>query len=236
MTFFVFEFLKLFMLSPRFLLRFIKFILTKGCEFFMLFPYFTIFFIFIIWLTIKLRISQKAEASKKERFWMRESESNQTRKQDISDLNYISIPISQFSLPVIKDEKLEELKNRLVQLSTQKIVNLTGISNTDLKLQYGVANLPALSEFDANFTELARLLNTLAHRLYELGYISEAQTILEFGVACGTDIRAHYVLLASIYQKTNQSDKIKTLIEYAEQLNSLMKESILTYLNNSTIV
>ncbi|RDU24573.1 hypothetical protein [Anaerosacchariphilus polymeriproducens] len=202
----------------------------------MFFPFLTIFIVFIIFLRIKIKLSDKEEALKTERFWNRETQANQVRKQDVSQLPYIQVPIDEFEMPDINDQNFEELKNTLYQLSTQKIVNLSQFTNTDLKLKYGAANLSTLSEYDANYTELIRTLNKLGHFLYQANYVKEAQKILEYGISCGTDIRTHYILLANIYHDTCQSEKINALIKEANKINSLLKDSILAYLKNSTII
>lgn len=202
----------------------------------MYFPFLTIFLVFIIFLRIKLKASDKEQSRKKERFWQREYESNHIRKQDISSLPYIIVPINNFSIPEIEDEQLNSLIKKLSELSEQKIVNLSKYSNTDLKLKYGVANLPTLIAYDENFTELIRTLNALGNHLYQLNYVDQAQEILEFGISCGTDIRSNYVLLADIYRQTCQTDKISHLIDAANNINSLFKESILTYLKNSAVI
>lgn len=210
--------------------------ILEGCVLFMYFPFLTLFIIFIIILRIKIKLSDKEEALKTERFWNRETQANQVRKQDVSLLPYIHVPIDEFELPEIDDQKFEELKSTLYQLSTQKIVNLSQYTNTDLKLKYGAANLSTLSEYDSNYTELLRTLNKLGHLLYQENYVKEAQKILEYGISCGTDIRSHYILLANIYHDTCQSEKINTLIQEANKINSLLKDSILAYLKNSTII
>lgn len=202
----------------------------------MYFPFLTIFLIFIIFVRIKLKASDREDSRNKDHYWQREHLANNVRKQDISALPCIIVPINEFSFPEIQDNKLNSMIKNLSAISEQKIVNLSEFSNTDLKLKYGVANLPILSEYDENFTELLRILNDLGNYLYQLNYLQEALEILEFGISCGTDIRSHYVLLADIYRQTGQSEKISNLIDSANKLNTLLKGSILAYLKNSTMI
>ena len=56
----------------------------------------------------------------------------------------------------------------LNSLKDEQIVNFTGISNTDLKLSFGAANLPTLSRFDQNYTLLARALHAQYRQLADL--------------------------------------------------------------------
>ena len=85
------------------------------------------FIIFILWLNYKLRKSQKKDSS----FWDREAQSNAVRKKSIDSLNYIII--SENSLPFFSsnDENIRELETRVLELSKDKIVNLTGYTNTE---------------------------------------------------------------------------------------------------------
>lgn len=181
---------------------------------------------FIIYMKGKRNTESPTEA-----FWERENEANSVRRKPLDNLDYITIPID--LLPMLKnttDELLLEDQEKIISLSQKTIVNLTGISNTDLKLEYGAPNLTILTEYDQNFILLARTLNSWGHRLYELGMIEEAKTVLEFGISCKTDVRTHYILLANIYKEEFHPEKIDSLIETADSLNSLMRNPIITAL------
>ncbi len=181
---------------------------------------------FIVYLKGK-----KKNTSVQDSFWEREAMANSVRKKPLTDLDYITIPME--SLPIQKnttDEQLLEYQDTISALSDRTIVNLTGISNTDLKLQYGAPNITVLTEYDQNFIVLARTLNAWGHRLYELGMTEDAKIVLEFGVKYKTDIKAHYILLATIYKEQFHSERIDTLIDTAGSLNSLMKTPIITAL------
>ena len=163
-------------------------------------------------------------------FWEKEQRANHTRKQDISGLDYIQIPLDTFPIGRFTDEKLTSLEQTLTSLSNRKILNLSGISNTDLKLQYGAANLPVLSECDANFTLLARTITAYGERLAELGHWKEAILILEFGIQCKTDLSKNYTLLGTLYRDHDDSAKIQQLVEIVQNMDLLLKDSILQQL------
>lgn len=181
------------------------------------------FIIFVLWLNYKLKKYRKKDTS----FWDREAQSNTVRKKSIDSLNYITV--SEISLPFFctNDKNIRELETRVLELSKEKIVNLTGYTNTDLKLEYGPGNLATLSDYDQNFTYLVRTLFNWASALEELGFRKEAIQVLEFGVECNTDIKAHYILLAKLYIQENTSEKISNLISVASDLKSLTKASLI---------
>ena len=162
-------------------------------------------------------------------FWKREEQSNSIRKQDISQLEYITIPLENLPMEASNDTKVTEYQNVVRDMAEYDILNLTGISNTDLKLQYGAANLEVLSMADWRFTTLARTLANWGTRLYELGDIEGATKVLEFGIDCRSDVKATYSTLAKIYKDSRPED-INHLINVAESLNSLTKNSIISEL------
>lgn len=182
---------------------------------------------FTIWLRLMTRKSDRNRRENMEKFWEEETKSNQVRKVDISGLDYIKIPMD--ALPIIEttNQTLVSIHKTMTNLSQKSILNLTGLSNTELKLRYGVANLNFLSECDSNYTLLVRTLYQWGSYLYQIGNIEDTLKVLEYGITCKTDVGKHYHLLATIYKDTNKSNKITTLIEVAESINSLTKDSIL---------
>lgn len=189
------------------------------------------FIIIILSLFSMFRNRSDRELKKQQdAFWEKEQRANLTRKQDISNLDYIKIPLDTFPIRKYADDTLASLENTLESLSSRQILNLTGISNTDLKLQYGAANLPVLSECDAAFTTLAQTIISYGTRLAELGHWQDAVQVLEFGVSCKTDISKNYILLGSLYREHGESARLEELIRIVNNTDLLLKESILQQL------
>ena len=205
----------------------------------MKFPIFASLIVFCLWLKFHLKRSSKHADSCSEKFWEREAKANSTRRKSLDNLDYITIPLESFSigeqiLTMLSDNyRFQETIEVLRNLSTQKIVNFTGYANTDLKLEYGAPNIKFLMEFDQNYTLLARTLQILAEELFKSGYITEAKTVLEFAISTRTDVSQSYFLLADIYEKNFESDKIESLISTAESLNTVMKKTIVRTLQES---
>lgn len=185
---------------------------------------------FIILLSVFALLRNRSSNSfqeKQDAFWEKERQANLSRKKDISDLDYIQIPMDTFPIGQFTDDTLARLEATLKALSSQKILNLSGISNTDLKLAYGAANLPVLSECDANFTVLARTISAYGSRLAELDHCKEAILVLEFGVACRTDVSTNYILLHKLYEECGQTAQADELAETVRNSDMLLKDSIL---------
>lgn len=186
------------------------------------------FFIILLSLFSLLRNrSSRSYQEKLNAFWEKEQRANLSRRKDISNLDYIQIPLDTFPVGKFADDRLSDYEKSLENLSHQKILNLSGISNTDLKLEYGAANLPILSEYDANFTTLARLISDYGSRLAELDYKQEAVTVLEFGIACQTDISKNYIQLYKLYKESGETAKANELAETVRNSDMLLKNSIL---------
>ena len=117
-------------------------------------PFFTIIFVlFLIFIGFRFKKTNADQDTINEKFWEREREANATRRKDISNLNYITIPEDLFPFNLNTD-----VENSLSALKGKKMLNLTGKTNTDIKLEYGMQNLEELSQYDDNFTEFVRLV------------------------------------------------------------------------------
>ena len=184
-------------------------------------------FILVIAIAIAGKKGERSMKDKLEQFQERERAANEVRRQPIDDLDYLTIPEEFFGFPC-DDSSHDAAESRriLENLKKEKIVNLTGISNTDLKLRYGVANLPDLMNYDQNFTSLVRALQMYATYLSEAGYDKEAVSVLEYAVKVKSDVSSSYRLLGSLYAKAGCPEKLEDLILKAQELNSPMSASI----------
>lgn len=161
------------------------------------------------------------------KFWEKETEANSVRRKDITFLNYIDIPLE--SLPFIRtdDEELNEYQDTVKNLAGKRILNLSGISNTDLKLEYGAANLPELMQYDDNYNTLTSTLAKWGSHLASIGMSDRAIMVLEYSIDIGSDVSLAYYTLADEYRKKGLASNIDALIEKAGKLDSIMRKPIL---------
>lgn len=184
-------------------------------------PFFASFIIFIVWLSYEISKTRRITERTSSSFWEKEARANNTRRQPLDDLNYITIPFEQLPMNLLSEnERITEYHETLRSLSDSPIVNLTGISNTDLKLKYGAPNIDLLMKYDQNYTSLVRTLQKWAEELYGAGYTAETQAVLEFALSTNTDVSGTYRLLAQIYSAQGHQEKIDQLREKANQLPS----------------
>ena len=127
-----------------------------------------------------------------------------------------------------------DAEKTLVRLSSDKMLNLSGITNTELKLEYGAANLDELSSYDANFTEFVSAVNTYAQELLAADQKDTAKDLLELAVSFHADAISIYTTLADLYKEAGQTGHIQDLISSAEEINTLARniiiENLKTYL------
>ena len=186
--------------------------------------------------------STKSFEKSKEDFWERERNANAVRKKDISNLPYVEIPENIISIAQEYDAgdnlMVSSFASDLTSLKDKKILNLNGKSNTDIKLEYGTANITALSDADNNYTELISLLSRLGADLFESGQFDKAREVLEYSINIESDVLRSYQMLTEIYRQTlsgeNALAAIDTLKEKAEKLDSIRKDSILALFREST--
>ena len=168
-----------------------------------------LFILFIAVITFAIKRADSAQAKVTEEFWEKERKANSTLRGDTTDLCYITIPEKFFPL---NNDKINDLRDKT-------LVNLTGMTNTDLKLKYGILNFKKLSEYDDN-------------RLKEAGYESLGNELLDFAVEQGADSKNVYSLLANAFISMSKTDRLAELIEKAKQLNSLSRDGIVSMLES----
>ncbi|MBP5276424.1 MAG: hypothetical protein J6Z07_06510 [Lachnospiraceae bacterium] len=208
----------------------------------MIFPVFASVIVFCIWLAYEIRKSNKRGEKAEKAFWDKEAEADNTRKMPLDDLHYIVIPDEIFK-PFLKengefietDESTEKVLFDAVtafkHLKNSKIVNFSNITNTDLKLTYGAANLPELTLYDQNFVLLMRTLQSMGEYFHAAGDKETSKLMLEFAVSSGSDSIGTFKLLSSIYIDEQDFSKINYLISSASLLTGLTKGPILKHLH-----
>lgn len=193
----------------------------------MFFPFFTTFIIILIYIGIKRHKADISARQADEQFWKTEQEANWVRKKNIDDLDYIKIPLTSFPIGKYSDPTILACEQELVELSEKPIYNLNGISNTQLKLTYGPANLDTLSKCDTNYSTLVSLLANYSEQLLALGDEANAIAVAEYAIAIGSDVGKTFELLAGIYEQTNDTAKLEALQHAARSLHSIRRNSIL---------
>lgn len=169
---------------------------------------------------------KKTHGQSHEEFLEQESRANSVRKADISALPYVEIPLDELPLDALSACGYSALAEELRALASVKILNLSMYTNTELKLMYGPANLTALSDCDNAYTSLIMLLNKIGASLLEADRPDDAEKFLSFAISIGSDITTSYTMLATLYAKKHDINRIDRLIGNADSLTSLSGKTI----------
>ena len=182
-------------------------------------------------LVINNAIRSSNARSKKamDEFWERERASFKAPSRSVSDLEYITFP-DDLPLNISTDDpQIKEYQETLVNITKNKVLDLSGISNTDIRMAYGRKNLEELSRADQRYITLCRSLNSLSKAYLRTGHPEEAQTLLKFAIDCGSDIKESWVMLGRCHMERDEGDALNLLMEKAAALpdSSQTKEEIL---------
>jgi hypothetical protein len=199
----------------------------------MISPLFTTIVLVAGFIFVFMKITSEKPGDGIRSFRERERRADSTLKQPLDNLPFIQVPLDSIPSPEPAiNEKCAALLAELNALAGKKIVNLTGISNTDLKLTYGAPNLPILTEYDQNFTSLCMDLHELGCEYKLTGHEDEAITTFNVAVNVGTDISGTYTTLAEMYAEKGLYVEIQRLINCADNIRSLTRTSTIKKLQN----
>lgn len=194
---------------------------------------FIIFAILSLTLMHRIHYVKRQEAKHNSNFWQKESYADNTRKQDIAQLNYIYIPIETLPFGVDSSKDVISLEDTIRRLDSTKILNLNQYTNTELKMQYGAANLTFLWECDERYTILVRTLYQWACKLLDHGFTEEAIQIAKYSVDIGADLSGIYYMLTDYYKLLEDADALHELSMSAQALTGINAPQIQEYVTNA---
>lgn len=191
--------------------------------------------IFVIIFKYKLRMVNHQEQVMEENRYQIERQASLPIKKSLQSLQKIEIPLSNLPFCDTAEGGLKACQDTIKELSSQTICNLTGISNTNLKLKYGAGNLDELLEYEQNYLLLIKTLSDWGTRLYEQNNFKDAEIVLDYAVFCQSDLRQTYITLTRIYLEQNNLDKVHKLAKSTESISSTLdlKKAIYGVLNES---
>ena len=164
-------------------------------------------------------------------FWEREEEALHTPAKDLSQVSYVKVPVDSFPIGECDDDELMLMEEELQELSAKPLLNLNGMTNTDVRITYGTPNFDAVTAMGEDFDRLIVLLCDYAKGLLEHELISEAIVVLEYAVSIGSDVSETYTLLGECYSESGRKDALAGLIETVEQSSMPLKESVIRTLS-----
>lgn len=189
----------------------------------------------IIILILRLYMNSHTDRENEEamaEFWAREREAKFARNVDISDIPLYKPELDR--LPFLSDSDREsdkdraELEAKVIASAGEPMLDLHEYTNTDLKIKYGNGNFPVLSKYDQNFMYFTRDVYQLGKYLYDNNYTDDAKTVFEYLTSISTESGGAFTMLANIYLKAGEPERISELIRIVESTkDSVIKETTL---------
>jgi len=140
-----------------------------------------LFVIFLLWFTYERSKAEHQSSYSNEEFWERERRASFTPTAGIENLPYVTLDESVIPVPSSEDsEELQSVLNELHSLKESRMIDLSDLTNTDLKLKYGTSNFPALSKADADFALLISDCEKAGELLIEADRPDEAYAITDY--------------------------------------------------------
>ena len=187
--------------------------------------------IFIAILTFFIKRSDRIQEEGIEDFWTRERDAKLTRAVDISTLPYLNVPIEKFSFGTVESSDAKKLEEEITSISKKPLINLAGKTNTELMETYGSPNLDAMKEIGEDFDRLTIALAAYGEVLFDSGHITEAITVLEYGVFIKSDVSKTYTVLCDCFDYLNQKRRIENLRSLVAPMNMIMTPVILAHID-----
>ncbi len=188
--------------------------------------FFVLFIVFIIYVQVKMKQGAK-KPQWNQSFWSKEKASNFARKKDISELDYLEIDQNLLPWDDQADGAIQDAQDDVREILKRPILNLQGMSNADIKLNYGIANFEILSACDQNYARLIRALNQWGEALYQSEKLADAESIFSYALDIGSDISSTYITLGKIYAQTDRIEQIQPLIERVKKQDFFMRDTVI---------
>lgn len=198
--------------------------------------FFILFLTFLFLWLYHSRKNQKSYLAQKEAFWNKEQEALNTRKKEIPDELIYRPDISTLSFPALDLSeallvKYQKLIKQITASAELPMMNLRNMSNTDIRLQFGVANQAFITQAEENYDAFLNFLFDYALLMKDNHCIQEAIFALEEIIRLDSDTSKYYILLADLYAETSNQTGLQRLRHAAEKCNPIGQSKVLQHLD-----
>jgi len=198
-------------------------------------PYVPVFLIFVaaaVFFAVVTRFKAKGYGKDFEAYIEEEKKANAVWKEPIPTGDMFAPDMSLF--PVAADDAGDSAvlrrQREVMARAAEKMMRFDEpLSNAELKLKYGTANLENIAEYEDNFFRFIYTVNSWAEALLDTGDETAAETVLYAGVMSFADTSKTYTMLADIYHKNGRAEDIRWLYGVIGNRNFPAKEKALEY-------
>ncbi|MCL1877312.1 MAG: hypothetical protein FWF80_00475 [Defluviitaleaceae bacterium] len=176
------------------------------------------------------RRHSKKQEEVKQRFLEEEEAANAVRKKDIDPKLYYTPDLTAFPpLPPGDPHQVERSAKRTMIRLPRPLTNL------ELKMQYGLAQMDIIAQYEENFNEYLKSLTMWGASIAKENP-SDAVTILETVVSYGGEFRDAYKTAADIYVAQGDGKKLDALFARTEEnhfTDPSIKRQLLDYISSA---
>ena len=167
----------------------------------------------------------KKKEEMKQRFLATEEAANSVRKKDIDPALFYTADLS--ALPAIPEGDPHQVQRcaKRVMIRFEK-----PLTNVELKMQYGLAQMDFIAEYEENFNAYLKALTNWATEAPD----TDALKILQLAISLGSEYRDTYKTAADIYSRQGDKYGLDALLAHAEKnhfSDPSIRKQILEYIN-----
>ena len=141
--------------------------------------FFVLFIVFIIYVQVKMKQGAK-KPQWNQSFWSKEKASNFARKKDISELDYLEVDQNLLPWDDQADGAIQDAQDDVREILKRPILNLQGMSNADIKLNYGIANFESIFSYALDIgSDISSTYITLGKIYAQTDRIEQIQPLIE---------------------------------------------------------
>lgn len=175
----------------------------------------------MIYLSVKIKMSKGGSTENIDKFLERERASLFVPKKDLPKEMFMTpstnLPFSEINHSDELSPKFTRLENEIKSLQTTKMLKPSPeLTNTDLREQYGSANLENIIIMEQNYTKYIHFLNELSVALIVDNQYDTAEKFLLEANHLGSDVSLTYICLIDIYEQTDKKKLDEFLNEFAK--------------------
>lgn len=198
-------------------------------------PFLIGFLAIVIFVVVTTKIRGRDYGKDFEEFIEEENRANAVKSREIDGDIFFDPDLSK--LPIKKDAGTETLSARcqseVVKKAANKMAKLPApMTNNEIKYKYGTVNLEMISLYEESFFAYIYALNTWAESLLDEGNEKDAEAVLRYGVESGAETSKTYMLLADIYYKRNDRQKMYELYDIISGKKMPAQEKTWNYVND----
>ena len=185
---------------------------------------------FVVVVRVLIKKNDNGYDKAVDNFLDKEEKANKTNKDfDELNLHFVSpaknLPFKEYeTIPQYKNLiKKQNFVKRKIKLDIIKIPS--NLTNTELKEMYGANNFKKISILEEHYNSYVRGLYEWALELYNVNNIYDCKQVLLEAIRLEANISDVYCLLAKIYKKENDKQKLINLRDSVYNINLSLKES-----------